>query len=315
MASSRRIPLLAFFTLVTLYLGLDYAGFRISITFPYVIKTGNSEGPPLSSALTPGGYNPATAQVERILLCAVNRKEDLSAQSQNQTVLTTNLLLACPHLADAMLGSQKKASFIWQLHSYLTSQLQQPRDERLDWMFFLKDHDMLYSHTPRSLRKFLPPSSAKIEAISFGHDSAQQALGFFAIRIDQWIVSLLQSVLQLREERPSLTDNEALTLVLTGSDNAGRVAYAPQWWLDVGSSCVEGATWEAQFGVSYVATTDQLCCVHDPCRDALGQITNQASGEGVQGTGPQKALKPDSGAAVERAIGDFWKIGQFSPRL
>lgn len=182
-------------------------------------------------------------------------------------------------------------------------------------MFFLKDHDMLYSYTPRSLKKFLLPISARIEAISFGPDSAQQALRLFTIRVDQWSVSLLKSVLQLREERPNLTDNEALTFALTGSDNADRVAYAPQWWLDVRSSCVEEATWEAQFGVSYVATTDQLCCVHDPCRDALGRITKQASGEGVQGTSPQKALNPDSGATVKLAIEDFWKVGQFNPRL
>ncbi|RVX68970.1 hypothetical protein B0A52_08037 [Exophiala mesophila] len=149
-----------------------------------------------------------------------------------------------------------------------------------------------------------------IEAISFGHDSTQQALGLFAVRVTQWSVGLLESVLMLREERPRLTDSEALALALTGSDNAGRVAYAPLWWLDIGSSCVEEATWEAQFGVSYVATTDQLCCVHDRCGNALRQITKQANGDGVYGTGPQKAL----GATVERAIEDFWKAEQFTPR-
>lgn len=74
MASSRRLPLLVFITLLTLYLGLDYTGFRISITFPYVTKAGNSEASPLSSAPTLGGYNPVTAQVERISLYAVDRK-------------------------------------------------------------------------------------------------------------------------------------------------------------------------------------------------------------------------------------------------
>ena len=50
MISSLRLPLPAFIILLTFYLGLDYAGFCKSVTFPYVAKAGN-----------PSGYNPTMA--------------------------------------------------------------------------------------------------------------------------------------------------------------------------------------------------------------------------------------------------------------
>lgn len=307
MASLRRLAFLAFVILLSLYLGLEYAGLRINVRFPYLTKSSTTS---LSSAPSSGGYNSAPAHVERISLCAVSRDEDLSAQSQNQTVLTTNLLLTCPGLAEATRGSPKNASFTWQLHNYLKSQLQKPDDKRLAWVFFLKNRNLLFAHSPRSLKKFLPPPSTKIGAISLGNSHALQALGLFAIRVDQWSVDLLKSSLQLLEERPGLTEGEALALALPGSNNAERVAHVPQWWLDVGSSCVEESTWEAQFGISYVAETDQLCCVDSPCRDAIGQPAEKARVEDTQRAGLQQALNGDPGASVERAIQDFWKSGQ-----
>lgn len=309
MASLRRFPFLALASLLSFYIGLEYAGFRITLTSSYVNKVGNSPTSSPSTAPLSTSYDLVPAQVERLPLCAVSREEDLATQSENQTALTRNLLLTCPGLADATHGSQRNAPFTLQLHTYLKVQLQRPHDKRLTWVFFLKNRNLIYSHSPRTLEKFLPPASTKLNAIFLDNDSTQQALGLFAIRVDQWSVDLLRSVIQLLEKRPDLTDGEALTLALPGLNPADRVVHVPQWWLDIGSTCVEESTWEARFGISYVATTDQLCCVDVSCRDVIEQTSERAELDNEQTADLQKALNGNSGPSVEHAVQDFWKFG------
>lgn len=219
--------------------------------------------------------------------------------------MTTNLLLVCPRVAD-VLRHHRETSFTRQLRNYIEFQLQQRADPRLEWIFFLKDHQMLFSHSPRSLAKFLHTAPTEISVLSFGYGSTQGALGLFAIRLDTWSVRLLDSVLQLVEQRPGLTETEAITLALASLYNKRSVAYVPQWWLEVRSNCLERATWEAQFGVAFVVETDRLCCVSDSCQNALSYIAEQSSTAGPQIIDSQHPLTLDSQLSIEDIVKDFW---------
>ena len=108
----------------------------------------------------------ALAQIQESSVCAVNRQKDWVTQSINQTVMTTNLLLACPSVVEILRSHQGK-SFTWQMREYIDIQLRNRADQGLEWMFFLKDHEMLFSHSPRSLKKFLPSVPNELIALSF----------------------------------------------------------------------------------------------------------------------------------------------------
>ncbi|KIX08059.1 LOW QUALITY PROTEIN: uncharacterized protein Z518_02714 [Rhinocladiella mackenziei CBS 650.93] len=217
--------------------------------------------------------------------------------------MTTNLLLVCPRVAD-VLKSHQQMSFIRQLRNYVEFQLQQQGNPRLEWIFFLKDREMLFSHTPRSLKKFLHSVPAEINVLSFGYGNVQQALGILAIRVDYRSIGLLDSALELLQQRPGLTEASAITIALATLNN--RVAYIPQWWFEVRGNCLEPATWEAQSGVTHVVKADELCCVSDLCQAALSDVAKQSKRTGNQAMDSQAPLTSDSGLSVEHAVEDFW---------
>lgn len=257
-----------------------------------------------SRAITHG--NKTLTSQNQVSVCAVNPKEDWLPQSANQSLTTTNLLLVCPHIVDVLLTNQQLA-FPQQLRDYLDYHLRQGSGSPLDWIFFLKDHDMLFGHSPRSLRKFLATTPTEVSILSFGHGRRDDALGLFAIRIDEWAVDLLDTSAQLLNQQPSLTETEAMTITLASSNQARKVAYVPEWWLEVGSSCVEDATWESQFGINHVITPDKLCCSSDSCRETLNRIVRPFRTIGDTGLDSQEPLRPSSASPIEHYIEDFWE--------
>jgi hypothetical protein len=165
----------------------------------------------------------ASAQFQQSSVCALNRQKDWFAQSENQTLMTTNLLLACPSVVEILENHQQR-SLTWQLHEYIDFQLRNRADQHLEWIFFLKDHEMLFSHSPRSLKKFLPSVPNELIALSFEHGGTQSALGLFAIRLSPPSVRLLDSVNELLEQGRGLSEIEAVTIVLTSLSKPTSVA-------------------------------------------------------------------------------------------
>ncbi|KAK5208045.1 hypothetical protein LTR99_006517 [Exophiala xenobiotica] len=278
--------------------------------------------------------------VKQSPVCALDRQMDWLAQSTNQTPTTTNLLLVCPGVAVALKDHQHQHQeshvqsslvFTRRLRTYIAFQLQQKADPCLEWIFFLKDHETLFSHTPRSLRNFIhhatsethvlifPPAPHGTRSTSTGINPEAAplalALGLFAIRIDPRSVRLLDLVLELLEQQQSglfETGGAIMTAqaAISSYNAASTVVVVPEWWLEVRSNCVERATWEAQFGVTRVVPTDRLCCVSDFCRDALNKIATPrelpTSGEG-QIVDPQISLDHDSDLSVEHIVEAFWR--------
>lgn len=197
-------------------------------------------------------------------------------------------------------------AFTQQIRDYLDYHLRQGSDSLLDWVFFLKDLDMLFGHSPRSLRKFLATAPTDVSMLSFGHGRREDTLSLFAIRIDEWTVDLLDTSAQLLDQRPSLTETEAMAITLASSKQARKVAYVPKWWLEVGSSCVEDATWETQFGINHVITPGKLCCTSDYCRVTLNRMNKPFKTIGAAGLDSQEPLTPGSASPIENYIEDFW---------
>ena len=247
----------------------------------------------------------ALAQIQESSVCAVNRQKDWVTQSINQTVMTTNLLLACPSVVEILRSHQGK-SFTWQMREYIDIQLQNRADQGLEWIFFLKDHEMLFSHSPRSLKKFLPLVPNELIALSFEHGSTQSALGLFAIRLSSSSIRLLDSVNKRLEQGHGMSVIEAITIFLESLGDTPSVAYVPQWWLEVRGNCVEQATWEAQFGVAHVVETDRLCCVSDSCQHGLSQHIENSKTSGNQVIDSQDPLRLVSELSIEQLIHDFW---------
>ncbi|KAK5452766.1 hypothetical protein LTS15_006914 [Exophiala xenobiotica] len=271
-------------------------------------------------------------------VCALDRQMDWLAQSTNQTPTTTNLLLVCPGVAVALKDHQHQHQephvpsslvFTRRLRTYIAFQLQQQQqraDPRLEWIFFLKDHETLFSHTPRSLRSFIHHAPGKTHVLIFppaphGTTSSNPeaaplalALGLFAIRIDPRSVRLLELVLELLEQQQSdLFDTGGAIMTaqvaISSYNAASPVVVVPEWWLEVRSNCVEQATWEAQFGVTRVVPTDRLCCVSDFCRHALDNIATprELPTSGGQIVDPQISLDHDSDLSVEHIVEAFWR--------
>jgi hypothetical protein len=279
--------------------------------------------------------------VKQSPVCALDRQMDWLAQSTNQTPTTTNLLLVCPGVAVALKDHQHQHQeshvqsslvFTRRLRTYIAFQLQQKADPRLEWIFFLKDHETLFSHTPRSLRNFIhhapgethvlifPPAPHGTTSTNTGSSNPEAeaaplvlALGLFAIRIDLRSVRLLDLVLELLEQQSGLFETDTIMtaqVAISSYNAASPVVVVPEWWLEVRNNCVERATWEAQFGVTRVVPTDRLCCVSDFCRDALDNIATPrelpTSGEG-QIVHPQISLDHDSDLSVEHIVEAFWR--------
>ena len=70
--------------------------------------------------------------------------------------------------------ARKKASFTRQVHPYLKSPSELPQHNRLGWMSFVKNCDMLFAHTLNSLRKFLPPTTANIGVVVVRHETSKE---------------------------------------------------------------------------------------------------------------------------------------------
>ena len=279
----------------------------VALVGAFVVYTGFGHARTNITIVFPGASTPnteASTQFQQSPVCAVNLRKDWIAQSGNQTLMTTNLLLACPSVVE-ILGSHQQRSFAWQVREYIDFHIQHQSEQRLEWIFFLKDHELLFSHSPRSLKKFLPPLPSEVNVLSFMHDSTQEALGLFAIRLDSWSVSLLDSVLQLLDQQPGLSDLEAVAAALA-SNNARKVAYIPHWWLEIRGNCVEQATWEAPFGVNHVVETDRLCCSSDSCHNSLSQHVEDSGTSGNQIIDAQGPLGADSEASFEQIIQHFW---------
>ncbi len=299
---------------LAIHVGVDY-GYSGVAFFPSFFSTANT----------------AEGQIKQSPACAVDRQMDWLSQSTNQTPTTMNLLLVCPGVAVALKDhhqhrlQQSHAQsplpvFTQQLRSYIEFQLQQRADPHLEWIFFLKDHETLFSHTPGSLRKFVHHAPSEVHVLTFappGKMSASSstdtpwaaALGLFAIGLDRRSVRLLDSVQHLLEQRPGLTETDAIAIALASSHNNARgVVVVPEWWLDVRGNCVERATWEAQSGVTHVVPTDQLCCVSDACRDALAHIATQRRTTTTTGqvVDPQIPLNHDSELSIEHVVEAFW---------
>lgn len=295
------------FAICAVLLGLlsAYMGLAVTSSFPRAITR----------------HNKTLTSQNQVSVCAVNPKEDWLAQSTNQSLTSTNLLLVCPHVVDVLL-TNPQLGFTQQLRDYLDYHLRQGSGSSLDWVFFLKDHDMLFGHSPRSLRKFLATAPTEVSILSFGHGRRGDALDLFAIRIDEWALDLLDTSAQLLNQWPSLTETEAMNTTLASSNQARKVVYVPQWWLEVGSSCVEDATWESQFGINHVITPDKLCCTSDSCRENLNRIGRPFKTIGDTGLDSQEPLTPGSASPIEHYIEDFWEcvrdldiIDQASPVL
>ncbi|KIW10474.1 hypothetical protein PV08_11438 [Exophiala spinifera] len=247
-------------------------------------------------------------------VCVVNPQEDWLAQSVNHTLPTTNLLLVCPRVADVLVRTDPPVAFSQQLRNYLGFHLRQRFDSGsvfLEWIFFLKDHDMLFGHSQASLRKFLATAPEQVSVLSFGHGRRDDALGLFAVRIDEWSLGLLDATAQILDERPrALTEAEALTIALalvstssSSKQEPRKVAYVPQWWLDVRSSCIEDATWESQFGIDHVVTPDKLCSASDHCQEAVPD-----RGKAMVDSNSQHPLVArGSSSPIESSIEDFWE--------
>ena len=232
-------------------------------------------------------------------------QKDWVTQSINQTVMTTNLLLACPSVVE-ILGSHQQRSLTWQLREYIEFQVQHRADQGLEWIFFLKDHEILFSHSPRSLKKFLPLVPNELVAFSFEQGSTQSAIGLFAIRSSSSSIRLLDSVNELLEQGHGLSEIEAITIVLESLGDTPSVAYVPQWWLEVRDNCVEQATWEAQSGVAHVVETDRLCCISDFCQHGLSQHIENSKTSGNQVIHSQDPLRLDPELSIQQVIQDFW---------
>lgn len=249
--------------------------------------------------------NKESAAQSQAAVCAVDPRENWVTQSENQSLQTTNMLLVCPRVPE-VLQTKRQMPLTHQLRDYLNYHLQQRTGSHLEWMFFLKDQEMLFGHSPRSLWKFLAMAPPEISVLSFGHGKRDEALGLFAIRVDEWSVHLLDSAILMNDERPSLTEAEAITITLASLNHARKVAYVPQWWLEVRSSCVEDATWELQFGIDHVVTPDKLCCVSDACQEALARLDEPSRTPGLTKFSAQEPLSPDSDSTIETYIKDFW---------
>ena len=169
-----------------------------------------------------------------------------------------------------------------------------------------QEHEMLFSHSPRSLKKLLPSVPNELIALSSEHGSTQSALGLFAIRLSSSSVRLLDSVNELLEWERGLTELEAFTTALASLSNSPNVAYVPQWWLEVRGNCVEQATWEAQFGVNQVVETDRLCCIPDSCQTALSQYIKNSRSMGNRIIDAQESLRLSWELSIEEVIQDFW---------
>lgn len=126
---------------------------------------------------------------------------------------------------------------LWNKPAYLLSiilnELRKPEKEREEWLFWF-DRDTVILNPCIPLHIFLPPEDDINIVISNDFNGLNN--GVFGIRVNEWSVRLLSTILGYRELRPDeelpFTEQSAMEKVLQDDRFRNGVAYYPQRWFN-----------------------------------------------------------------------------------
>ncbi|PVI02386.1 glycosyltransferase family 34 protein [Periconia macrospinosa] len=148
-----------------------------------------------------------------------------------------NTLHAYPHyiLHEQMLRG------LWSKHSYLLTvlgqELSKPEPQRLKWLLW-HDRDTVLMNPQIPLDIFVPPEDKGFGHINLLVTKDRNGLnnGVFMVRVGQWAVKMLASVLSIREYRPDVvlkyTEQSGMEEVIKRPWWNSSVAYIPQRWFN-----------------------------------------------------------------------------------
>ena len=184
-------------------------------------------------------HSPFTAdENRRVAFASITTGEPADAyqraiQSQmfHSAVHGTSTHVLCEQLAD---GAWNKIAFLLNL---VMNEMLKPEDERLEWVMWI-DRDAIVLDSCRPLSAFVPPATKEYDKVNLitNNDGIGLNAGVFLFRVNEWSISLFNTILAFRYFRPDeeliLAEQTAMEMIIKEDKWKENVVRVPWYWFN-----------------------------------------------------------------------------------
>ncbi|KAJ4372010.1 hypothetical protein N0V83_003783 [Neocucurbitaria cava] len=155
----------------------------------------------------------------------------IQSQMFHSAVHGTSIHVLCEQLSD---GAWNKIAFLLNL---VMNEMLKPEDERLEWIMWI-DRDAIVLDACRPLSAFVPPATKEYENINLitNNDAIGLNAGVFMFRVNEWSISLFNTILAFRYFRPHeeliLAEQTAMEIIVKEDKWKDGVVRVPWYWFN-----------------------------------------------------------------------------------
>ncbi|KAF1842752.1 glycosyltransferase family 34 protein [Cucurbitaria berberidis CBS 394.84] len=155
----------------------------------------------------------------------------IQSQMFHSAVHGTSTHILCEQLSD---GAWNKIAFLLNL---VMNEMLKPEDERLEWVMWI-DRDAIVLDSCRPLSAFVPPATKDYETVNLiiNNDGLGLNAGVFMFRVNEWSISLFNTILAYRYFRPDeelvLAEQTAMEKIINEEKWKDGVARVPWYWFN-----------------------------------------------------------------------------------
>ncbi|CAO2656543.1 Nn.00g053460.m01.CDS01 [Neocucurbitaria sp. VM-36] len=155
----------------------------------------------------------------------------IQSQMFHSAVHGTSTHVLCEQLSD---GAWNKIAF---LLSLVMNEMLKPEDERLEWVMWI-DRDAIVLDSCRPLSAFVPPATKEYDKVNLitNNDAGGLNAGVFLFRVNEWSVSLFNTILAFRYFRPDenlvLAEQTAMEKIVKEDKWKDSVVRVPWYWFN-----------------------------------------------------------------------------------